>query len=250
MGYLIGFRSVKPEHTPDFLGIGAQKAGSTWLYRNLSKHPEVQMSSRKEIHYFDSHFFRGLGWYGSHFGNEPGRIRGEITPAYSILPPYRIRYIRKLFPDVKILLMIRNPIDRAWSRAKMGLMSRDGLNLEFDEIPDEVFIKNFRHKASVSRGTYSVIIDNWLREFPADQFFVGFFDDIIERPKQLLTDIFNFLGVAVPDDWSEYPVVERIYRGPSRPMPDRFRTFLQALYQDELARLERRLGEKVANWAS
>ena len=109
----------------DFIGIGAQKAGSTWLYKNLSQHPQVNIN-KKEINFFNdkfsfyskrfgSNYDKGLDWYKLKLNIEENQLNGEITPNYlydSKVP----KRINKHFPKIKILVVLRNPIDRAYSQ--------------------------------------------------------------------------------------------------------------------------------------
>ena len=100
---------------PDFVVIGAQKAGTTSLYRMLRKHPQVHMPRTKELHYFDFHYERGPEWYAAQF--RPGRWerrRGEATPNYMWGPLARQRLIADL-PSARIIAILRNPVDRAYS---------------------------------------------------------------------------------------------------------------------------------------
>ena len=94
-----------------FLGIGAQKAGTTWLYERLRWHPGLAFPAGKEIHFWDQFRHYGLDWYRGRFA-DPGRSNGEIMPAYAILAPETIREIHREFPDLWLLHVIRNPIRR------------------------------------------------------------------------------------------------------------------------------------------
>ncbi len=127
---------------PDFIIIGGQKCGTTSLYRYLVQHPDVYTALRKEIGFFNARFEHDLGWYRSHF---PGRLEkfraerirgqrfltGEADPAY-ILDPFALKAIKKTVPDVKIIILLRDPIDRAFSHYQHS--SRIGVEkLGFEE---------------------------------------------------------------------------------------------------------------------
>jgi hypothetical protein len=107
---------------PDFLVIGAQKAGTTWLHRNLQAHPGIWMPKR-EVHYFDRKIKDDSfddGWYASLFEPaEEGKTVGEYTPSYSVIDRDMVARVHELMPEAKIVLMMRNPIERAWSQAVM-----------------------------------------------------------------------------------------------------------------------------------
>lgn len=120
--YALGIRSTNGLCLPDFLGIGAQKAGTTWLHENLCHHPDLYLPEPKELHYFDWGFHRSLRHYSDIFKRGCNRVKGEITPGYSIIPVERMRFIRTIMPDVRLIFLMRNPIDRAWSQALMNLV--------------------------------------------------------------------------------------------------------------------------------
>ncbi|OGT83573.1 MAG: hypothetical protein A3H91_02535 [Gammaproteobacteria bacterium RIFCSPLOWO2_02_FULL_61_13] len=111
--YRLGLRSSAQLTLPDFLCIGAQKAGTTWLYENLRRHPEIFLPHRKELHYFDWGYSRHINIYAKNFENVSGKIKGDITPAYAVIAPDRIDIIRAIMPDAKILMLLRNPVGRA-----------------------------------------------------------------------------------------------------------------------------------------
>src|SRR5579871_1405390 len=104
---------------PHFLVISPPKTGSTWLADNLRAHPGVFVPAVKEVKYFSSlHRWLDLDWYRHHFAPAAGRLAGEASPSYSHLPLSRIRLIRRLFPDLKLVYLMRDPVRRAWSHAK------------------------------------------------------------------------------------------------------------------------------------
>src|SRR5258706_3186219 len=128
----------------DFLGIGAQKAGTTWLHEALSLHPALRFPGGKEVHFWDWHRARGVDWYRGLFGAAaPGVKNGEITPAYALLPVEAIREIREINPALRVIYTLRNPLERAWSAALM-VLQRGGMTLE--EASDQWFIDHFRSK--------------------------------------------------------------------------------------------------------
>lgn len=154
----LGWRPRRVAHLPDFLGIGAQKAGTTWLHENLRCHPELYLPDAKELHYFDWDFHQSLRSYAEHFRDGADRVKGEITPGYSILSSIRIALIKDLMPDLRLLFLVRNPISRAWSQALMNLVGRT--NRRREDVSDDEFRKHFRSTRSVKRGDYLTTIDN------------------------------------------------------------------------------------------
>lgn len=110
---------MSPRERPAFLIAGAQKAGTTYLYQELCAHPHVLPALTKEIHYFDSHYERGLSWYLGFFPSASklamGRISGEASPDYLVHPLAAQRIARDL-PDAKVIILLRDPVKRAFSQ--------------------------------------------------------------------------------------------------------------------------------------
>src|SRR5262249_47817455 len=101
---------------PDFFVISPPKTGSSWLAANLGCHPGVFVPGIKEIKYFSSFYkWLDLNWYLDHFLPAAGRLKGEASPSYAILPVERILLIRELFPKLKLIFLMREPMARAWS---------------------------------------------------------------------------------------------------------------------------------------
>jgi hypothetical protein len=250
---------------PHFLGLGAGQSGTTWLYKNLARHPGVFVSDPKEIQYFTRKFHEWpLSQYAAVFADAGGRIRGEITPGYNVLRMDRIRYIRSILPDARLVLLIRNPVDRAWSAARRHCSQwAQILGKRFDELDDNVFYDYFRTEwlpffrpprrayhwePGLLQCHYSAQIDRWLSVYPAQQLFVGFFEEIKSDPRGLLAKICRHIGASSDIDWDALPLGELVNRNPAHPMPKRFRDFLDAMYAPEIERLEQRFGASVTVW--
>jgi hypothetical protein len=248
---------------PQFLGIGAQKAGTTWLAENLRRHPEVFIPERKELHWLDHKWERPLSDWARHFAGAGDRVRGEITPAYGILPPERIRFLRRVDPDVRLLLILRDPVERAWSHAVMDLAERRGRPPE--AVPETEYLAFFDSEVAVRRGDYLAILDRWLAVFPPDQLWVGFFDAIREEPRRLLKEVFRHIGVSVDVDWETFPFAQRISPAVSQDRkghalrvesgggeraacPPAVRDWLARRYAADLEKLAERFGAPAARW--
>ncbi len=249
---------------PDFMSIGSGQAGSTWLFKNLQCHPDVFVARQKETHYFSRNFKKAsLHYYSSLYADAGERICGELTPAYNLLIPERIEFIHRLMPDLRILLTIRNPIDRAWSAARR-VMSKlaEQQGCEFDDIADEEFHAYFaqewayrpeRHQGGdyvtgMLQGHYCQAIDNWTSIYPQDNLLVCFFDEIKQQPEQLMRRICQHIRVSTDVNWEKFPLGKVVNKNPSHDIPDRFLVKLQAIYADEIAQLKRRYPQQLANW--
>ena len=245
--YWHGLLRVDRRRLPDFLGIGAGKSGTTWLYANLKNHPELYLPEVKELHYFaGSNFHQSVSAYLKFFKPGLGKVKGEISPSYATIPLPRIRFIHRLIPDLKIIFLLRNPVDRAWSHAKFPMVT--GRNWDFESISPEFFFEFFRSRRCRASGEYTLLLRNWESFFPPEQIFIGFFEDIVSCPQQLLEQIFRFLGVSTRVDWETFPYRHRILPGADIPCPPEYVQFLRELYRDELERLEQRFGDRVKTW--
>jgi hypothetical protein len=203
---------------PDFLVISPPKTGSTWLAKNLGCHPEIFIPEIKEIKYFSSWFkWFDLDWYLEHFTLAPGKSKGEASPTYAILPTQKIQLIRNLFPEIKLIYLMREPIGRAWSHARHNHHYREAnfarRKAPLNCVTEIQWQENFVHDWPLTSGDYLGQLKRWLSVFPKDQFFIGFFESITQRPEALLRRLFRFLGVDDSISLSGFPVYQRIQPG-------------------------------------
>jgi hypothetical protein len=182
---------------PDFVIIGAQKGGTSFLYYLLTRHPLVEPAARKELHFFDQpeRFDNGAGWYRRCFprpGLIDGRrtITGEATPSYLFDPPVAKR-MAGVVPHVRPIALLRNPVDRAYSHYQMQV-KRGTEPLTF-----EVAIEQ-QHSSYVSRGLYVNQLLRWFEYFSKEQMLILKSEDFFERPIETLKVVLNFLYLP---DW-------------------------------------------------
>ncbi len=216
-------QSAIPHHKlaalcPRFLVISPPKTGSTWLAANLRCHPQLFIPDIKEVKYFSS-FFKKLDfhWYLDNFRPGLGRMCGEASPSYALLPGERIRLVRRLLPEVKLIFLMRDPIARAWSHARHNHRYREanfgGCDQDFAGVRDEKWQENFAHDWPLASGDYLGQLRRWLSVFPREQMYVGFYETIAADPARLLREIFTFLGVDTKVDLAAFPLRERILAG-------------------------------------
>ncbi len=207
---------------PDFLVIGAQRCGSTSLYRYLCQHPEIIPAVKKEVHFFDLHFNKGEYWYRSHFplrsikfnlkkNNLHTYLTCEATPIYIFHPlaPYRIS---DLLPNAKFIILLRNPVERAyshyWLRVRRGgepLPFEEAIQQESERLrgqrekiilqKEENYGYNFWHYSYLARGIYIDQIETWYRLFPKNQFLIIKSEDFYTHSTDTLNSCFEFLGL-------------------------------------------------------
>jgi hypothetical protein len=231
-----------------FLGIGAQKAGTTWLFEQLRKHPQVRFPAGKELHFWNEPGERTLEWYRSLFEDPDPAIRqGEITPAYAILPVDTIREIGRQFPDLRLIYLLRNPIERAWSSALMALKRAE---LTIDEASDAWFVDHFRSRGSMMRGDYEQCIRNWLTVFPREQLLLRQFELIKANPKALLIACSRHIGVDEVH-WSQEDMTSvgrPVFRGSRAPLRASLVPVLADIYADKIRRLADYLDWDLDAW--
>jgi Sulfotransferase family len=216
----------RDEGRPDFLCIGAQKGGTTWLYHQLNLHPDFWMPPVKELHYFDQISFSqhpDRSWwqkitrrdqrdeafmagmealcstpfiererYGQLFAPKEELLSGDITPRYSTLSEEMIALVMDHFPQLKIVFIARDPVERAWSALCLGVKG-GGLS-RFDVSDRNVVTRHLLHPDIVLRSFPSMTVARWRRHVPAEQLRVYFFDDLQSRPAALRAEIIEFLG--------------------------------------------------------
>jgi hypothetical protein len=216
---------------PDFLGVGAVKAGTTWLYRNLVLHPEVYMPVLKPVRYFDRYFDKPIETYSAIFQPGAGRLKGEFTASYSVLPIDTIAYIQRLMPRAKVIFLMREPKARAWSEAKMEFSVIRGFGDR--RASDEEYYEFLCSEQCRSRGDYRAILINWRKFFPASRIFIGLIDDIAADPQDLLARVFRFLDISPDIDCSAFPMHQKIFEGHAIEIPDRCRRLLDDMYRAE-----------------
>ena len=199
---------------------------------------------------WDAHFFlrkRNDDWYRRVFRPRPGQIAGEITPAYSTLDPSVVEEIRLINPDLRIIYLLRDPIERSWSSALMSLAKRGDRPAE--SITDEELMKHFERTSHALRSDYVRTLQVWEGVFGPEQVFVGFLDEIQSDPADLLLRTYRFLGVD--DDEAHVPaaVSAKVNTSPRQSaVPDRFRGHLARMYLPQLKELSERFGEPATGW--
>jgi hypothetical protein len=218
---------------PDFLIISPPKTGSTWLAANLARHPEIFVPAIKEVKYFSNYHWQDLSWYLGHFQDGQGCVKGEASPSYALLPRRTIQRIHALFPKIKLIFLMREPITRAWSHAKhnykFGEANFQHCRAKLNHIANETWRENFTHDWPLASGDYLGQLRRWLSVFPTSQCFVGFYEMIKTDPARLLRRILAFLEVEPGTDAPSNPLTEIINAGLDKEIPHGLRPFLRDL---------------------
>ena len=174
---------------PDFIGVGAPRCGTTWLSSLLSQHPGIYMNPNfKEIHFFDNNYERGLAWYSRFFKDQPpDKVCGEFTPSYMHLEN-GIQRIHQMKPDAKIIVVLRDPVQRAYSHYMQRKSFTRGLaSLES--------IIEGNSKQLLDFGEYGRQLKEIYGFFPREQVHVIVFEEMVSAPQACLLGLMSFLGV-------------------------------------------------------
>ncbi len=286
---------------PTFLGIGAHKAGTSWLYKQLCKHHEIWMPPIKELHFFDRSLrypspnnlatsspiarifgskpwerpnviagsrklanyirkgnFRNALWWGKYtFGyyNEEWysklfsqavsyKVCGDITPAYSMLEKDDVARVKAVNPDIKIIFMIRNPIERAWSAIR-SMVYRGVLDISLDS--DHEVIMALKDRGLILRGDYERTLDSYLSYFNSQQILVCFYDAIQCDPVGLMSGITTFLEVS-PYMETIIDNKTRFNASPTHKMPCKVKEYLTETYSPMTKFIIERFGSYATMW--
>lgn len=172
---------------PNFLIIGAEKGGTTWLYEKLRRHSEVYMPRVKELYFFNNEGSsdKTQEWYEKHF--EPAPAVGEATPAY-MFDREAPRRIAEVVPDVKLIACLRYPTDRAYSHYWMDRGIGE-IDCPFEEVVYE------RIDPYIGNGLYGEQLDRYLSYFDRDQLLILISEEVFAEPSASLNKICSFLGV-------------------------------------------------------
>lgn len=245
-----------------FLVAGAQKAGTTALFDHLAEIPALELPTVKEAHFFDD---EAVDWAAPDYGpyhalfNDPDRLWGEATPIY-LYWPNALERIRAYNPGIKLILLFRDPIERAWSHWKMeyargketelfGWCIRDGRARMAEALPYPGF---HRVHSYVERGYYGRQLARALTLFPREQLLLLGSDDLRHDPTGTIGTVCAFLGITPPPG----PIPPKTSRSAAdidypATLSDSDVTFLQRQYADEVTRLHQLAGKKLLtgkNW--
>lgn len=239
----------------NFIVPGAQKSGTTALHYVLKKHSQIALPDRQELHFFDDEqiFLRRVGYDGLHQHFRPTAkwsIAGEVTPSYLYWKPAMER-IHTYNPQIKLVILLRNPIDRAFAHWNMQrFKDREALDFlpalkeEPRRIAQPLSIES-RRFAYVDRGLYSAQLERVFKFFPAEQVKIVKFEDFRDRKQETLDGMFDFLDVKrlhVTRDKDRNVVPYE------RAMTTEERKYLVGVFATEIAKLEQTLGWDLSDW--
>lgn len=240
----------------DFLIAGTQKGGSTALHHYLLLHPEVGMANVKGVHFFDNeeYFRRSQPSYSKYHVRFHGvwsrKVLGEATPNYMYCQeaPQRIQQYN---PQMKLIVVLRNPIERAYSHWNMSrdkmrdaLSFWDALQSEKERLHATLPLQN-RVYSYIDRGFYTEQLGRIWKFFPKEQTLLLRSEDLKQRPQAPLDDVCRFLGVPPFARVESKEIYAREYLAP---MSGRERDYLRQVFTPEIRQLEQLLGWNCSDW--
>ena len=269
-------KSITGNAGPDFLCIGAHKAGTTWLYQQLDSHPDFWMPPVKELHYFDQlsrvqrggrprnrddrdlRFLEGLKAlstkpgidlenYEQLFEPKASLLSGDISPNYSTLSNEVIKQVLGYFPNLKVIFLARDPVERVWSHLSMEVHYRQ---IEpFDPTNIDEVNRNLLRRGMLLRSYPSAIVARWKRHVPQEQFHVYFFDDLQNNPTELRRAILRFLGADADKPGTRLSADHNSWiRMEKLPLAKDVRSHLARFFKKELKTCAARLGGPAMDW--
>ena len=249
---------------PSWLCIGVPKAGTTSLYDALARHPDIWIPKSKETHFFSSHdYSKGINWYRESFftGSHASPAPGELTPKYLAHRdvPQRIR--EHLGTGVKFIVLLRHPVERAWShychsydrfrdvpyRPTEDLTFEDALEAEPERLAakDEYSNDHGMWLAYFHTGLYATHLKRWFQFFDRDLFMVITLEDLVERSNETLQALTEHLGIPSFREFPGFPCSNSYSRrGPDR----KTRDMLFRRYREHTAELEELLHRRLDAW--
>lgn len=265
----------------DFLCIGAQKAGTTWLIANLKKHPQVWTPPFvKELHYFDSvhldygksrvlqiyqkrgrnmlaknperkeYFDRVLDpgfaftdeWYKHIFSLAPEKkIKGECTPLYSAIGEEGVEHVKRLMPDVKLIYIVRDPLARALSSFRMQRDNREKLNKHQGKA-EESLMAMVKKKLFRKRGDYARNIPAWEKHFDPSQILYIPFGSVKSNPTGVMRDVEAHLGLSKFDKYPKLTKAVNQTKKTGAEVDEAIAKEIKSLVEPQYAYLSERFG--------
>lgn len=227
---------------PDFFVLSPPRSGSTWLFQNLRYHPGIFIPPAKELRYFSNLLdICYPEWYQEQFNDGIGKIKGDVSPTYAVLCEDSIRAAQEMAPDLRFLMLLRDPIERAWSHVCHQLRCKEAVFNLLDSYEKKAQLVKSMECATgaltLAYSDYVGILKRWMKFFPRERFYVNFLGNL--PPRVVLQEMFDHVGAAGDVDWSAFPIDTRFNFVEEVVMPSEIRQRLTAQFAPRM----RELGE-------
>lgn len=210
------------------------------MYEQLKNVDEIYLPKTKEIHFFDNdeNYAKGRRWYASFFSGQSKKVKGEITPAYLFFENVPQRIYKTLGRHVKFIVLLRNPVDRAYSQYNMSFYTQKVETMSFLQalISEPHRIHTYNDKINftyASRGFYSEQIQRYLELFDRSRFKFILYEDFVVKQQMYVNEILEFLNI----DKKVEIVNKTVFKNEYQPMNRDIREMLNGVYREEVARL-------------
>jgi hypothetical protein len=245
-----------PSDKVDFIIAGTQRGGTTTLVEYLMQHPQISIPTKKELHFFDKERLWQAGppdyeaYHALFPAESPSRLKGEATPIYMYWHPALMR-IRAYNPKIKLIMILRNPITRAyshWNRERSvgreRLAFREALLAE-PARASEALPSQLRHASYIERGMYTSQLERIWELFPREQTLILRTDDFSRALAPMFTRLADFLGITRFTPTQEIVAHEGTY---DRRLEAADGLYLASVFEEEIKRLEKLLGWDCSDW--
>lgn len=238
----------------NFIVIGSQKCGTTWLFDKLKMHPRLYFPVGKEGNHWNQRFYQDDVHRSLYHAAMNGAvvdlchyICGDITPEYAIMSLEQIQTLHNHHPDIQLFLMVRNPILRAWSAIKMTYQY---YNMDLANLTDERAVQGITTGKTAELGRYDVIIQNWLKVFDPTQLHIIFFDDLPTHYRDVLNKVCAVIDVSTDffEQISDTILKAPSLAGTSHPLEPSIYNQCLEFYQPTVQFLEHYTGRNLTDW--
>lgn len=243
---------------PDFLMLGAMKAGTTFLFHHLNQHPDVKMSRIQEINYFAKRYHRSLRFYRSFFPLQSDRKLTGESGIYYLLHPCAAQRVKKHLPNAKFIVLMRNPIHRAYSNYNQIkqvdfvknfdeaiALEKERTSKYLDKIKNRTYYRSIEFEAYsyAARGLYAHQLKYWFEHFPKEQFYFVKSEELFADPQNVFDELHDFLGLSA----YKYENIEpQNVRGYEMEMSKETEDYLKEFYREDMLELQKMIGKKFS----
>jgi len=265
---------------PDVIYIGVPRGGSTWIWKNLSQHPDAWTLPFKSVEYLNNkaglrrmknfkinreeiltrgsmkthlwnlHYFfypfLNDGWYQRLFKPGADKLKIDIAPSCIRRSSEDIESIHDRMPNTKLLLALRNPVERTWSHAMQYFVRNQDRKLE--EISQAELMSYFEKPNQYKNGCYARILERWENIFPTDQLYVYFFEDILKKPEWLLEQLCMFLNLEYRSSYFDETIRKAGNYTGLREIPEEIERYLYQKFEQPIREAQERFGGYSNQW--
>lgn len=250
--HMWGMISYSYRQSPQFLIIGTQKGGTSSLFYYLKFHPQIKRPIKKEIHYFNQFYHKGIKWYLAHFPKKSkDSCTGEASPDYLFHPSVPKR-VFELNPDMKLIVLLRDPVLRAYSAYQMNKRLRVDKTDTFEQAVSyeiaqlkkdkEVYSQERHNFFYLERGKYTQQLSNWLNFYNKKQFLLINSENLLTDTNAVLKNVYDFLEIK--HTFPKSPKAQNVGQYP--PLAPELQAKLKSYFEEDLKQLKKIWGIELS----